>query len=335
MGPRSIGRARTRSPLYRYRPPVLAAVGKRLFQRPFGAIVIAGAVVLLLLGAAPPALADDPPTSPRAAPVPRGLPATPSGPSYDKLITFANESARDLSALRQQARDVDTARNENIGQLIALATLTERPGVVRDRLGREAIRLSASTETRSLSTLSPAVHEATEEMRTLRVELKEQYVALQADAIALAPYAAMPPANGAWMAPVMGELTQGFGQTTYWGEPARLYGGVYYPHFHDGLDIATSMYSPVVAAAPGRVVWVGHLPDGAMVVLIAHIGGLVSLYAHLDDRIAPPRVAPGDQVQEGQIIGAIGMTGMTTGPHVHFVVWRNGELIDPVSLIAH
>ena len=294
----------------------------------------AGAVLLVSFGMAAPALADDPPTPPRAAPAPRGLPATPSGASYDKLITFANESARDLSALKQQARDVDAARNETIGQLITLATLTERPGKIRDRLEREAIRLSASDETGSGSTLSPAVHEATEEMRTLRTELNQQYVALQADAIALAPYAAMPPANGAWMAPTQGELTQGFGQTTYWGEPAREYGGVYYPHFHDGLDIATSMYSPVVAAAPGRVVWVGHLPDGAMVVIIAHIGGLVSLYAHLDDRIAPPRVAAGDQVREGQIIGAIGMTGMTTGPHVHFVVWRNGALIDPLTLIG-
>jgi murein DD-endopeptidase MepM/ murein hydrolase activator NlpD len=283
---------------------------------------------------AAPALADDPPTPPRAAPAPRGLPATPSGASYDKLITFANDSARDLGALKQQAKDVDVARNETIDQLITLATLTERPGTVRDRLEREALRLSFSTTTPSPTTLSPAVREATDEMRTLRTELNEQYVALQADAIALAPYAAMPPANGAWMAPVLGELTQGFGETTYWGEPARVYGGVSYAHFHDGLDIATSMYSPVVAAAPGRVVWVGHLPDGAMVVIIAHIGGLVSLYAHLDDRIAPPRVAAGDQVQEGQIIGAIGMTGMTTGPHVHFVVWRNGELIDPLTLIA-
>ena len=305
-----------------------------MFQGPWGPIVSAGAVLLVSFGMAAPALADDPPTPPRAAPAPRGLPATPSGASYDKLITFANESARDLSALKQQARDVDAARNETIGQLITLATLTERPGKIRDRLEREAIRLSASDETGSGSTLSPAVHEATEEMRTLRTELNQQYVALQADAIALAPYAAMPPANGAWMAPTQGELTQGFGQTTYWGEPAREYGGVYYPHFHDGLDIATSMYSPVVAAAPGRVVWVGHLPDGAMVVIIAHIGGLVSLYAHLDDRIAPPRVAAGDQVREGQIIGAIGMTGMTTGPHVHFVVWRNGALIDPLTLIG-
>jgi murein DD-endopeptidase MepM/ murein hydrolase activator NlpD len=296
--------------------------------------VIASAAALVILGTASPALADDPPASPRAAPAPRGLPATPSGASYERLITFANDSARDLNALKQQARDVDAARNENFDQLSTLDALTKKPSAVRDRLEREALRLSASAETPSLNVLSPAVREAADEMRTLRTELNEQYVALQADAVALAPYAAMPPADGAWMAPVLGELTQGFGRTTYWGEPARVYGGVYYPHFHDGLDIANAMYTTVVAAAPGRVVWVGHLPDGAMVVIIAHIGGLVSLYAHLDDRIALPRVAAGDQVQEGQIIGSIGMTGMTTGPHVHFVVWHNGELIDPLTLIS-
>jgi murein DD-endopeptidase MepM/ murein hydrolase activator NlpD len=109
---------------------------------------------------------------------------------------------------------------------------------------------------------------------------------------------------------------------------------VYYAHFHDGIDIGAEMYSPVVAAAAGRVVWVGHLPDGAMVVLIAHVGGLVSLYGHLDDGVAPPRVAAGDRVERGQIIGAIGMTGMTTGPHLHFTVWRDGEVIDPFSILS-
>ena len=300
-----------------------------------GAAVIAGAVVLLLLGAAAPAFADDPPTlPPRAVPVPRGIAATPSGGSYEQLISYANDSARDLGAIQQEARDVAAERNETLAQISTLAALTQKPSAVRDRLEREALRLSATTKIPSASTVSPATREAADEMRTLRVELKQQYVALQADAVALAPYAVIVSPNGAWTTPALGELTQGFGQTTYQGEPARVYDGVYYAHFHEGIDIGADIYSPVVAAAPGRVVWVGHLPDGAMVVLIAHIGGLVSLYAHLDDRIAPPRVAAGDEVQQGQIIAAIGMTGMTTGPHLHFAVWLNGELIDPLSLLA-
>lgn len=305
---------------------------KKLVRSPFGAAAIAGAVVLVFLGMAAPVLADDPP---RAAPAPRAGRATPSGASYEEIINFAKDSARDLAALQQQARDVATARDETAAQLSTLAALTEKPSAVRDRLEREALRLSASTKALSIMAVSAATREAAEEMRTLRVELKQQYVALEADALALAPYAVIAQPIGAWMTPAQGELTQEFGPTRFWFEPARTYGGVYYPNFHEGIDIAAAMYSPVVAAAPGRVVWAGRLPDGAMVVLIAHIGGLVSLYAHLDDNIAPPRVAAGDEVQRGQIIGAIGMTGMTTGPHVHFVVWRDGELIDPLSLVAH
>jgi murein DD-endopeptidase MepM/ murein hydrolase activator NlpD len=320
------------SPVYRCSDAGLPAVGKKLVRRPFWAGAIAGAVVLVFLGMAAPALADDPP---RAAPAPRAGRAAPSGASYEEVINYAKDSARDITTLQQQARDVAAARNDAAEQLSTLAALTKKLSTVRDRLEREALRLSAAPRIPSDTTVSAATREAAEEMRTLRVELNKKYVALQADAVALAPYAVARPATGAWMIPVQGELTQEFGPTQFWFEPAREYRGVYYPHFHEGIDIATRMYSPVVAAAPGRVVWSGRLPDGAMVVLIAHVGGLVSLYAHLDDNVAPPRVKAGDEVQQGQIIGAIGMTGMTTGPHVHFVVWRDGELIDPLSLIKH
>jgi murein DD-endopeptidase MepM/ murein hydrolase activator NlpD len=317
--------------VYRCADAVLAAVvGKKLLRRPFGAAAVAGAVLLALLWMAAPALADDPP---RAAPAPRAGRATPSGGNYEDVINYAKDSARDITALQEQARDVAVARNATAAQISTLTALTAKPSAVRDRLEREALRLSAIPRIPSDTTVSAATREATEEMRTLRVELKEQYVALEADAVALAPYAVIASPTSAWVIPVHGELTQEFGPTGFSFEPARTHGGVYYPHFHEGIDIATAMYSPVVAAASGRVVWAGHLPDGAMVVLIAHVGGLVSLYAHLDDGIAPPRVAAGDEVQQGQIIGAIGMTGMTTGPHVHFVVWRNGELIDPLSLV--
>lgn len=307
--------------------------GKRLPCGPLGPIAVAGAAVLVFVGTAAPALADDP-TPPRAVTAPRAPRALPSGSSYEKVISYANDSARDLSDLQRQARDVVTERNETAAQLSTLAALTEKPSAVRDRLEREALRLSASARPSSPTTISAGVREAADELRAARVELKEQYVALAAKVEELAPYAAMPAVTNGWASPLLGELTQDFGPTGYAFEPAREYGGVYYAHFHEGIDIAAPMYSPVIAAAPGRVVWVGHLPDGAMVVLIAHLGGLVSLYAHLDDRIAPPRVAAGDQVYLGQIIGAVGMTGLTTGPHLHFVVWRNGELIDPVSVIA-
>jgi murein DD-endopeptidase MepM/ murein hydrolase activator NlpD len=71
-----------------------------------------------------------------------------------------------------------------------------------------------------------------------------------------------------------------------------------------------------------------------MVVIIAHAGGLVSVYAHLDDTFARPPVRIGDSVTAGQVVGFVGLTGITTGPHLHFAVLRAGQPIDPLSLLA-
>jgi murein DD-endopeptidase MepM/ murein hydrolase activator NlpD len=109
---------------------------------------------------------------------------------------------------------------------------------------------------------------------------------------------------------------------------------VFYAHFHDAIDLAAPLAQPVLAAAEGRVTFVGHLSDGAMVVIIAHAGGLVSVYAHLDDTFARPPVRIGDAVKAGQVIGFVGLTGITTGPHLHFAVSRAGQPIDPLSLLA-
>jgi murein DD-endopeptidase MepM/ murein hydrolase activator NlpD len=141
------------------------------------------------------------------------------------------------------------------------------------------------------------------------------------------------PAPTAWHLPLVGEDTQDFGPTPYYFEPPLTYGGVYYPHFHTGTDIATAWGTPVLAPAPGTVVFAGTMGDGAEVVVIAHDSGLVSMYAHLDNQVFPVRVKAGDTVQAGDRIGNVGLTGITTGAHLHWSVWRNGELVDPLSMI--
>ena len=113
----------------------LGGVGKKLVHGPFRAAAIACAVVLVVLGMAAPALADDPP---RAAPVPRAGRAAPSGGNYEEVINYAKDSARDMTALQQQARDAAAARNATAAQISALTALTAKPSAVRDRLEREA-----------------------------------------------------------------------------------------------------------------------------------------------------------------------------------------------------
>lgn len=108
--------------------------------------------------------------------------------------------------------------------------------------------------------------------------------------------------------------------------------GLRWGGFHNGLDIAGALFTPIVAAAPGKVVTVGRpyaaSGDTALVVIIAHGDNLSTLYGHLDDR-RPPPVAVGQNVAAGQVIGYIGMTGWTTGPHLHFVIISNMRPVDP------
>jgi len=72
-----------------------------------------------------------------------------------------------------------------------------------------------------------------------------------------------------------------------------------------------------------------------MIVLIAHAGGYVSKYPHLDDTFGfCLLVRAGQPVKAGQVIGSIGLTGITTGAHVHFAVMKKGEPVDPRSLVG-
>ena len=120
--------------------------------------------------------------------------------------------------------------------------------------------------------------------------------------------------------PVTGPITSPFGSR--WGG------------FHNGIDIAAPMYTPIRAPAAGTVVTVGKpylaYGDTATVVIIAHGFNFSTLSGHMDDTLHPPIVRLGQHVEAGQIIGYVGMTGWTTGPHDHFMVILNGRAVDPM-----
>jgi len=137
----------------------------------------------------------------------------------------------------------------------------------------------------------------------------------------------------AWAWPLSGVLTQRFGPSEFGLEPPVMYRGMLFAHFHDAIDIGASLGAVIVSPASGRVTFVGHLPDGAMVVVIAHDDGLVSLSAHLDDAFKLPPVRAGDLVKAGQVIGYVGMSGVTTGPHLHFAVHDANGPVDPLTIL--
>ena len=130
--------------------------------------------------------------------------------------------------------------------------------------------------------------------------------------------------KGPFIKPNLGRLSTGFGVRRY-------YNGVFaQDYYHRGVDYAGGFGSPVVAPAAGRVALVGRESQGfrihGNVVGIDHGQGVTSIFMHLS-RI---NVQEGDFVQPGQAIGAIGSTGASTGPHLHWGLYVNGKSVDPV-----
>ncbi|MGE5142373.1 MAG: M23 family metallopeptidase, partial [Acidobacteriota bacterium] len=128
-------------------------------------------------------------------------------------------------------------------------------------------------------------------------------------------------------------ITQYFGPTDFTLEPPYTYNGVYYPHFHTGIDIASGCGSPIVAAADGIVAASGqplYPYDYAYGVILNHGAGIQTWYWHMQARVI---VSPGQQVSIGQLIGYEGSTGFATGCHVHFAVNVNGVWKNPMAYL--
>ena len=130
--------------------------------------------------------------------------------------------------------------------------------------------------------------------------------------------------------PLNGPITQSFGPTDFELQPPLWYRGRWYPHFHAGLDIGARLGTPVVAIAAGVVTFAGQIADGAVVVEIEHAPGVTSAYAHLEPELP---VRTGQPVTAGQVVGSVGLTGVTTGPHLHLAVFAGGEFVDPLSVL--
>jgi murein DD-endopeptidase MepM/ murein hydrolase activator NlpD len=122
----------------------------------------------------------------------------------------------------------------------------------------------------------------------------------------------------AW--PVPARVSSGFGM--------RLHPLLGFMRFHRGIDLRAGWGAPIVAAADGRVAAAGYSGGYGNQVRLVHAGGIATSYAHMS-RIA---AAPGQMVRQGQVIGYVGSTGLSSGPHLHYEVSRNGRPVNPVGI---
>ena len=139
--------------------------------------------------------------------------------------------------------------------------------------------------------------------------------------------AAQAAATRAYIWPLTGIITAEYGGCTFGQCP------------HVGIDIAAPLATPIVATKEGVVLHSGYAFAGdrrasyGMLVIIAHSDTEETLYAHLADITLPPPVAAGQLVSRGQVIGYVGLSGWTSGPHLHFEYRVNGRQIDPRKIL--
>ncbi|HEX5035332.1 MAG TPA: M23 family metallopeptidase [bacterium] len=116
--------------------------------------------------------------------------------------------------------------------------------------------------------------------------------------------------------PCNGVVTSDYG----WRRISRRRG-----RMHLGVDIAAPYGSPIVAPADGRVAFVGRKGGYGLTIILEHGGNLTTLFAHNSEIF----VKEGDTVRRGQNISAIGMSGHSTGPHVHYEIRVDGSAVNP------
>jgi murein DD-endopeptidase MepM/ murein hydrolase activator NlpD len=120
--------------------------------------------------------------------------------------------------------------------------------------------------------------------------------------------------------PVAGQITSYFGY--------RYHPILHFTRFHAGIDFGASWGSPIVAAADGQVAGAGWAGGYGRQVRIWHGGGLTTTYSHMSEIAA----APGSFVRRGQLIGYVGSSGLSTGPHLHYEVLKDGQPVNPLGV---
>ena len=127
--------------------------------------------------------------------------------------------------------------------------------------------------------------------------------------------------TGRFVIPTNARISSGFGN--------RIHPILGYSRFHSGVDFAASHGTTIRAADSGRVIFSGWYGGYGQTVIVDHGGGLSTLYAHASRLF----VKEGQSVRQGEAIAAVGSTGLSTGPHLHFEVRQNGNPVNPMGYL--
>ena len=241
----------------------------------------------------------------------------------------ASDQAR-LEEMRQAAADVVNAQEQmTMGKAELEAS---NAALMESQAAMEVKRTESDDILRELAKKQDEFQAMLDESEALQDDLMLEIAAKEkelADAkyeeklAAQAAAGGAPPSDASWVTPVSGyTLTSPFGM--------RLHPVLGYQRMHNGIDMACAQGTPIYATRAGTVTTASYQAGGAgYYVSINHLDGFSSIYMHMTHFV----VSAGQSVSQGQLIGYVGSTGISTGPHLHFGISYAGSYVNPLAYI--
>jgi murein DD-endopeptidase MepM/ murein hydrolase activator NlpD len=229
----------------------------------------------------------------------------------DKRIA---DTIKRLQGEMRLARQNTAATKAEVAQATAvLAKKTDEQRAARELLVAERSALAAARSDKQSMLANVRQGRKSEEEDLAAMQAASNAIAEQIRSHGSSSSGGAPSASGLiW--PVSGPITSGFGWR--WGR------------MHEGIDIGVPCGTPIHAAASGTVIYAGWMSGYGNFVIIDHGGGLATAYAHQS-----AIYVSGGSVSQGQVIGAVGSTGHSTGCHLHFEVRINGTPVNPLNYL--
>lgn len=251
----------------------------------------------------------------------------------DRINMVEEINASDRSRIEQMriAADIADATRLNLEREKAELEQT-REQLAQDEAVLEEKRAESDQVLHELEKKAEEFQVLLEESEALQEELMQQIAAKEKDLkqakydeylAKLALQGENPPSNATWITPVSGyTVTSPFGMRTH---PIL---GV--QRMHNGIDMACAQGTPIYATRAGVVTAASYQAGGAgNYVSINHLDGFASIYMHMTHYV----VSAGQNVSQGQLIGYVGSTGLSTGPHLHFGISYAGTYVNPLAYI--
>ena len=245
-------------------------------------------------------------------------------------------SSRDLNQFADRRRQIERIYNSDRKLLVDLTQKSDRVEkqrnqVVAQRNEIELLTQKLKYQKSNIEAEVVAQQNAVDRLKSDRQALTQAEDRLVEDSRRLSqiilakvqPYEGLviPPGTGQLMYPTIGHVTSNFGWRTH-----PILGT---ERFHSGIDFGADYGSLVYASDRGRVIYADWYGGYGNAVIIDHGNGMTTLYGHCSELY----VKDGDVVEKGQPISAVGSTGFSTGPHLHFELRANGEPIDPAAYL--